>query len=105
MAPAPCGDTATPETIGDAGADIEPGCVPPAPSGSGSPDDPVSSDGGTPETTVPPASDGGGSSGSSGSSSGGAGTTVPMSDDPTSGRGLERPTSPPVEPSIPRPAD
>ena len=53
VTPAPCGDTATPETTGDAGADTEPGCVPPAPSGSGSPDDPVSSDGGTPETTVP----------------------------------------------------
>ena len=101
--PAPCGDTAVPETTGDAGADMEPGCVAPAPSGS--PDDPVSSDGSTPETTVPADSDGGGSSGSSGSSSGSAGTTAPMSDDPTSGRGLDRPTSPPTEPSVPRPAD
>jgi META domain len=98
QAPARCDDTAPREATGDAARS----CA--SPSGPGSPNDPASSDG-TPETTVPSDADNGGSGGSSGSSSGSPRTTVPMSDDPTSGRGLERPTAPPLEPKVPRPAD
>ena len=93
-----------PPTCGD-GTGTAPSrtCAGPAPTvGPGSPDDAVARGGTPPPTTDAPDSGGtgGGTSGSSGS-----GATVPLSGPPTSGRGLERPTSPPTEPTVPRPAD